>query len=315
VESFQSLYLKAHYPLEFMVAVINNFRWLLPDLGVHERSPPLRCKDRAPCVNHSKYKTGINNSSNSSCNINHNSIYIGFIHVDSLEREFGHSIIAEREANGPFAGLDDFVGRVNAGLEQMILLIRIGAFRFTGKSKAELLWDVHQLLRRSQPNHHHQSLFKSVQRTFQLPRLVHHPVEDAYDEMELLGWPVSMTMFDLLQSDFRGEIKAGDLVNNIGKRVKMVGNLVTIKYVRTVRKEIMHFAAWLDDEGEFFDTVHFPPTLRSSPFKGDGVYLITGKVVEEFGFPSVEVEKDGEAAPAGGPERRLTTATKISGHS
>ncbi|HPM93295.1 MAG TPA: hypothetical protein PKZ74_10845, partial [Bacteroidales bacterium] len=67
--------------------------------------------------------------------------------------------------------------------------------------------------------------------------------------------------------------------------------LVTIKYVRTVKHEIMHFAAWLDDEGEFFDTVHFPPTLRTSPFKGDGVYLIEGKVVEEFGFPSVEVER------------------------
>ena len=53
----------------------------------------------------------------------------------------------------------------------------------------------------------------------------------------------------------------------------------------------MHFAAFLDQEGEFFDTVHFPPALRSSPFKGDGVYLIMGKVVEEFGFPSVEVER------------------------
>ncbi len=120
---------------------------------------------------------------------------------------------------------------------------------------------------------------------------LHNPVEDAYDEMELLGWPVSMTAFDLLQSDFRGDIKARDLVKYIGKKVRMVGNLVTIKYVRTVKKEIMHFAAFLDDEGEFFDTVHFPPTLRTSPFKGDGVYLILGKVVEEFGFPSVEVEK------------------------
>jgi DNA polymerase-3 subunit alpha len=134
-------------------------------------------------------------------------------------------------------------------------------------------------------------LFRAPQKEFCLPQLVHHSVEDVYDEMELLGWPVSMTMFDLLQSDFRGDIKARELVKYVGKRVRMVGNLVTIKYVRTVKKEIMHFAAWLDDKGEFFDTVHFPPTLRFSPFKGDGVYLISGKVVEEFGFPSVEVER------------------------
>jgi DNA polymerase-3 subunit alpha len=27
------------------------------------------------------------------------------------------------------------------------------------------------------------------------------------------------------------------------------------------------------------------------PFRGEGVYLIMGKIVEEFGFPSLEVEK------------------------
>lgn len=280
VESFQSLYLKAHYPQEFMVAVINNFGGFYRTWVYFNEARRSGASIHLPCVNRSKYKTSIHG----------NDIYTGFIHVDSLEHEFGHSIIAEREANGPYTGLGDFVGRINAGLEQMILLIRIGAFRFTGRSKAELLWDVHQLLRRSQPNNHHQSLFRTPQREFRLPILVHNPVEDAYDEMELLGWPVSMTMFDLLQKDFRGEIRARDLENNIGKKVRMAGNLVTIKYVRTVRHEIMHFGTWLDDEGEFFDTVHFPPTLKSSPFKGDGVYQITGKVVEEFGFPSIEVE-------------------------
>ena len=53
----------------------------------------------------------------------------------------------------------------------------------------------------------------------------------------------------------------------------------------------MHFANFLDDQGEFFDTTHFPQSLKHYPFKGYGVYLILGKVVEEFGFPSIEVEK------------------------
>jgi DNA polymerase III alpha subunit len=281
VESFQSLYLKAHYPQEFMVAVINNFGGFYRTWVYFNEARRSGATIHLPCVNNSNYKTCIRGSD----------IYIGFVHVDSLERQMGQSVISEREKDGPFAGLDDFVERVDAGLEQMILLIRIGAFRFTGMSKAELLWDVHQLLRRSQPNEHHQSLFKAPSRVFELPRLVHHQVEDAYDEMELLGWPVTMTAFDLLQTGFRGDIMARELVKHIGEKVRMVGNLVTIKYVSTVRREIMHFAAFLDHEGEFFDTVHFPPALRSSPFKGDGVYLILGKVVEEFGFPSVEVEK------------------------
>jgi len=294
VESFQSLYLKAHYPQEFMVAVINNFGGFYRTWVYFNEARRSGAKIHLPCVNNSNFKTCIKGSD----------VYIGFIHIDSLERQMGLSITTEREKSGQFASLDDFVGRVNAGLEQLILLIRIGAFRFTGRSKAELLWDVHQLLRRSKPNEHHQSLFRAPSREFQLPQLIHHQVEDAYDEMELLGWPVSMTSFDLLQTSFRGDIMARELVKYIGKKVRMVGNLVTIKYVRTVRKEIMHFAAFLDQEGEFFDTVHFPPALRASPFKGDGVYLILGKIVEEFGFPSVEVEKMAKLAlkadPRGG---------------
>lgn len=53
----------------------------------------------------------------------------------------------------------------------------------------------------------------------------------------------------------------------------------------------MHFGTFTDVQGEFFDTVHFPPSLKQYRFQGDGVYLVLGKIVEEFGFPSLEVEK------------------------
>jgi DNA polymerase-3 subunit alpha len=53
----------------------------------------------------------------------------------------------------------------------------------------------------------------------------------------------------------------------------------------------MCFGTFLDSEGNFFDTTHFPQSLKHSPMRGNGLYLILGKVVEEFGFPSLEVEK------------------------
>ena len=71
----------------------------------------------------------------------------------------------------------------------------------------------------------------------------------------------------------------------------MLGLLVTIKYVRTIRKEWMHFGTFIDINGRFFDTVHFPKAVTEYPFRGDGVYLVKGRIVEEFGFPSLEVEK------------------------
>ena len=147
------------------------------------------------------------------------------------------------------------------------------------------------LLNKKPPEPMTKELFGIQKREFQLPVLVQEKIEDAYDEIELLGFPVSMTYFDMLKTNFRGEIMARDLVNNIGKKVKMVGQLASLKNVYTVKKEYMHFGAFLDMEGEFFDTVNFPDSLKRYPFRGYGVYLILGKVVEEFGFPSVEVEK------------------------
>ncbi|HEY0768953.1 MAG TPA: hypothetical protein VGD31_01280, partial [Sphingobacteriaceae bacterium] len=44
-------------------------------------------------------------------------------------------------------------------------------------------------------------------------------------------------------------------------------------------------------EGNFFDTVHFPNSTPTYPFRGKGCYLILGKVVQDFGFPSIEVVK------------------------
>ncbi len=280
VESYQSLYLKAHYPLEFMVAVINNFggfyrTWVY----VHE-ARRFGAKIQLPCVNKSTYKTTIYGTD----------IYIGFIHIMSLEYKIAQSIEEVRNADGPYTGLNDFVTRVNPGLEQLILLIRAGAFRFTGKRKAVLLWEAHMMINKS--NHEEtKPLFSSPVRDFSLPDLVQGETEDVYDEIELFGFPVTMSWFDMLITPFRGEVMAMELMKYRGKKVRMVGHLVTIKYIKTIKNDWMNFGCFIDAEGNFFDTVHFSQSLKNYPFKGSGTYLILGKVVEEFGFPSVEVEK------------------------
>jgi DNA polymerase-3 subunit alpha len=50
----------------------------------------------------------------------------------------------------------------------------------------------------------------------------------------------------------------------------------------------MYFGTWLDTNGEWIDTVHFPDAAKRNPFNGPGCYLIRGKVVEEYGFFSIE---------------------------
>jgi DNA-directed DNA polymerase III PolC len=280
VESFQSLYLKAHYPLEFMVAVINNFggfyrTWVY----VHE-ARRFGGIIQLPCVNKSNYKTTIYGTD----------IYIGFIHIMGLEYMLAQSIEEIRNADGPFTGLNDFVTRVNPGLEQIILLIRAGAFRFTGKKKAVLLWEAHMMINKNKQEET-RPLFSSPVRDFSLPDLVQGRIEDVYDEIELFGFPVTMSWFDMLETSFRGEVPARRMNEYTGKKIRMVGHLVTIKYIKTIKNDWMNFGCFIDHEGNFFDTTHFAPSLKEYPFKGSGTYLILGKVVEEFGFASLEVEK------------------------
>ncbi len=282
VESYQSLFLKTYFPHEFIVAVINNFGGFYHRWVYFNEARRLGARIHLPCVNTSEYLTSLRG----------NNIYIGFIHAQNLESKLACSIIEEREKNGEYSDLLDFIKRTGIGREQVIILIRLNALRFTGKTKKELLWDAHMLLTaKKAAKTQTRSLFAEKPTQYKLPPLEQEAIEDAYDELEILNFPVSMSMFDLLETNFRGEIYSCHLKDHIGQTIRILGNLVTIKYVRTVRKEWMHFGCFLDIEGEFFDCVNFPDSLKNYPYRGYGVYLILGKVVEEFGFPSIEVHK------------------------
>lgn len=124
-----------------------------------------------------------------------------------------------------------------------------------------------------------------------MPHLEHNIIEDAYDEIELIGFPVSIRYFELLKTSFRGEIMAKEMATFKGKTVRMMGELVTRKFTKTKSGQIMNFGTFIDNEGEFFDTTHFPKALDQWPFRGHGIYLILGKVEEEFGFYTLIVEK------------------------
>ena len=290
VESFQSLYLKTYYPIEFMTAVINNFGGFYSAKVYVNEAKKAGATIHLPCANNSNHYTRLMGID----------IYLGFIHIKDLETTMAQLIPQERAANGPYTGMEDLVNRTHTSLEQLIILIRIGAMRFTGKDKKALLWEAHVLLNKS-AKPECPKLFASAIKSFTLPAFESTAIEDAYDELELLGFPVTIGMFDLLQTNYRGECMAKQLTEHVGQQVRMVGNYVTTKYVRTVRGEVMNFGTFLDARGDFFDTTHFPPSLKSYPFKGAGVYLILGKVVEEFGFPSIEVEKMAKLGVMGDP--------------
>lgn len=53
----------------------------------------------------------------------------------------------------------------------------------------------------------------------------------------------------------------------------------------------MYFGTWIDAEGQYFDTAHFPDSLRKFPFKEGGIYLLLGTVEVDYHFPTVTITK------------------------
>ena len=86
-----------------------------------------------------------------------------------------------------------------------------------------------------------------------------------------------------------GCVLARHLPDKVNKQVRILGYLVATKNTGTSKGERMHFGTFLDEEGQFIDTVHFPPVAKKYPFTGKGIYLLQGKVFEEFDAISIEV--------------------------
>lgn len=278
VESYQSLYLKAYYPLEYMVATMNNGGgFYRVELYAHEAY--MHGADvQAPCINQSE----------NLCTIYGNSIYMGFGFISELEHTTIDAILAQRNENGVFMSFDNFMKRVPISLDQLSLLIRINAFRFTGIGKKELLWEAHFRLGNSKKSRPVKMLFDPEVKRFSIPELSYDTLEDAFDQIDLLGFPLC-NPFHMLKDPPEEEVMVREMEQYKNKEVTMIGYLIHIKNTSTSGGKRMQFGTWLDREGHFIDTTHFPLMAAKYPFRGKGIYELKGKIVEEFDFLSMEM--------------------------
>ncbi|MCB0474817.1 MAG: DNA polymerase III subunit alpha [Flavobacteriaceae bacterium] len=278
VESYQSLYLKCYFPLEFMVAVLNNGGgFYSAEHYIHE-ARVCGGNVHAPCINKSDHPNRILGKE----------IYLGFGYLKNLEHYTIQRILTERQLNGEYRSLDDFIDRIAISIEQLTILIRIGAFRFTGIQKQQLLWNAIFKLNSIGNRTAQKQLFKIQHRSFNLPELNHGAIENAYDEMELLGFPLC-NYFDLVNEKFKESIWADEMEKNINRKVLLYGKLVNTRFHKASNGKLMRFCTFVDIKGDYFDTVHFHDTVDRFPIHGIGIYECIGKVIEEFGFCSIEV--------------------------
>ena len=93
----------------------------------------------------------------------------------------------------------------------------------------------------------------------------------------------------LREEDFLA-VPANELLNHKDKKVWIKGYLITAKKTATSNGDTMYFGTFLDVNGHWLDTVHFPQIAHRFPFRGKGIYQVYGTVIIEYECVSIEVE-------------------------
>jgi DNA polymerase-3 subunit alpha len=277
VESFQSLYLKAYFPLEYMVATINNGGgFYQKEIYIHEAKMH-GGKINGPCVNNSGELTKLYDDQ----------IFLGLSMIYEINKEVIQNIEQEKLERGSFEGFNDFINRINIPKKQLLLLIRAGAFNFTKQKKKILLWEAN-LSYSETKTYQEKKLFFNPPKKINIPQLEYHKNENIYDQLELLGFPLK-SPFTIIEKKPQKYIKVEKMSKHINQEVTMLAYFVFRKTVSTNNKNLMYFGTFLDENGQFLDTTHFPNITSKYPFKGYGIYLLKGKINVEFDFYSLEI--------------------------
>jgi DNA-directed DNA polymerase III PolC len=285
--AWQSAYLKAHHPLCFWTAALNN------NQGVYPRRVYIEAIKRAgirlclPCVNRSR----------ASFAPERGAIRTGLDAIATLAEEVRGQILAERERHGPFHDLADFRRRLAPGPETLAALIRCGALDFTGQPRPALFLEAE--LNRSQGagvrSQESESLFPASLLTPDSCPLTpdswsppdYPALRRLRDEWALLGFVVGPPLLSFFRSRLPTDLVASrDLPAHVGRSVRVAGVVATARYTQTVRGEDMQFVT-LEDEHGLMEVTLFPGTCPLVNHLQLGPYLVSGMVEDQLGVITV----------------------------
>ncbi len=103
--AYQTAYLKANYPAEFMAAIMSRRRDQITEITkLMDECKAMKINTLGPDVNESYEKFGVNH---------HGEIRFGLAAIKGMGDSVAQAIIDEREKNGPYKDIFDFVQRVS----------------------------------------------------------------------------------------------------------------------------------------------------------------------------------------------------------
>jgi len=286
--SFQSAFLKAHHPAEFMAAVLSNGggyyssgayisearRMGLAVLGPDGTESALRYRGRG------------------------REVRVGLMAVAGLSSSTLGAILETRARAGPFVSPADFVARAAPTEGDLVALCGAGAFDglFGGERPSLQLRALLRVLAEQGAARlpgEGPALFAEEAPRRPTARRGPLSAEELQAEFERLGFLCGHHPLVLW-----GEALAGlsrsmgrDLPGLVGRRVRLAGWPVTRKEILTARGDAMEFVSF-EDETAIYETVLFPEEYRSFSRVLDGLrpYVIEGVVENDQGATSLTVK-------------------------
>ena len=290
--AYQTAYLKANYPYEFMAAFMNS------ETGDVERIAFLieECKEMgievlAPDINESYQRFTVINPKDKP------SIRFGLTAIKNVGENVVKSIIAERKRGEAFKDIEDFVSRVESkdlNKKSLESIIKCGAMDFFGERNT-LLANLEQLLyhakdKQKQNSCGQDSLFGNHVETALPPfRLATAVAAKKWEkliwEKELLGLFISdhplSEYKEQMDSERVTQIK--DLTTST-RAVKIGGVITNVHKIITRNGKPMLFSM-IEDSTAKIEVVVFPTVLEKNPeiWKENSIIITQGKVNDRDG--------------------------------
>jgi error-prone DNA polymerase len=271
--SFKSAFLRVHYPAEFIAAVVSNQGGYYSAFAYLSEGRRMGLTVLPPDINVSAWAyTGSGKA-----------VRVGFMQIKSLQEDVAKRIITEREANGSYHSLRDFLDRVKPEIAQATLLIKTGCLdSIAGElTRPALLWRLFASQAAKLPG------YLPIPPEYALPQTLTH-------ELELFGFPLSCHPLERFQDVLAciPHIPAKDLARHVGKEMTVIGWLVTEKIVSTKKGEPMEFIT-LEDQTSLYDATLFPHTYRRfcHLLATNQAYVVTGLVEEQFSTVTLTVKE------------------------
>ncbi len=292
----QTAYLKAHFPVEFMAALLTSEKTDIERIAILiEECKKMGIEVLSPNINESL--------KNFTVVPKENKIRFGLLAIKNVGENVIDTIVKEIKNNGPFDSIENFFQRINSknlNKKSMESLIKSGAFdEFT--ERQQLLYNLEKLLEWARENQKNKT--NGQKGLFEKTNFNEHikliPVKPATNfeklnwEKELLGLYVSSHPLEDFRDILRKKtVSLNKIKSAFSDQKVLVGGIISnIKKIITKTGKPMLFVK-LEDLSDRTEVIVFPGIIERNPtaLQENKIVFISGRVNHRDNTPKIIAE-------------------------